>query len=70
MLNLWSNEDGVLRHLLKLWDSNITPIGLKGIGEVTGHTVSDVDLSKMVPGHLRYIEKQYLIARIADIMHD
>jgi hypothetical protein len=53
-----------------LWDSNINPIGLEGIGGVPGHTVRDVDLSKIVPGHLGYLENQYLIVKMGDIIHD
>lgn len=70
VLNLWSNKDHVLKYILKGWDRNITPIGLKAIGEVPGHTVRDVDLSKIVPGHLGYVDNHYLIAKIGDIIHD
>ena len=56
--------------MLKAWDRGIRPIGLKAIGEVPGHTVCDVDLTKIVSGHLGYVKNHYLIAKIGDIIHD
>lgn len=44
-LNFWSENDKVLRYVLKLWDGSISPIGIDGISSVVGHSVSSIDVT-------------------------
>ena len=69
-VNLWSEDDWIVRYLLRLWNPNVDPIGGNCVGTIKGHTVSDVDMTGIVSGHSNYKDHLYAIAKMSSILHD
>lgn len=47
-------NDSVLKNLLSLCKPDIKPIGLNEIKKVGGHSVINVDCTKIISGHLAF----------------
>jgi len=45
IINLHSNCDYILKYLLRLCKSDITPVGLNSIKQIEGHIIKNVDCS-------------------------
>lgn len=67
---MYSQNDSVLKYLLKLCKPSMKPIGLYDIAEVPGHNIRNRDCSVIVNGHLAYRDHMNLLAKLFNMKDD
>ncbi len=67
---MYSQNDSVLKYLLKLCKPSMKPIGLNDIAEIHGHNIRNRDCSVIVNGHLAYRDHMNLLAKLFNMKDD
>lgn len=67
---MYSQNDSVLKYLLKLCKPSVQPIGLNQISEISGHNIRNRDCSVIIDGHLAYRNHINLLAKLFNMKDD
>lgn len=67
---MYSQNDSVLKYLLKLCKPSVQPIGLNQISEIPGHNIRNRDCSVIIDGHLAYRNHINLLAKLFNMKDD
>jgi hypothetical protein len=69
-VNLYSDNDYILKYLLRICKTDITPVGLNAIKHIEGHTIKNEDCTYFVGGHLSYRANLEFFAKYLKIADD
>ena len=70
LINLYSNNDSILKYLLKLCKPNLVPVGLNPVKEIEGHEIVNMDCTAFINGHLAYREELNVLSKLLNMKDD